>query len=122
MQNGKYIIIEVYGQGPFTTIYLAQQNILGKKVIINEFFLLNHCRHKENNEVINENIEPRIYQQFKERWFDEAILLSKCSGNEHFVTVLDAFEENQTAYYVTDFINEEDLRTYTLSKKGRPID
>jgi serine/threonine protein kinase len=119
LQGGKYILIEVYAQGPFTTCYLARQNILDKKVIINEFFLLEHCSHSPENEVVNNDIDKDIYHQFRERWFEEAILLSKCSGNEHFVTVLDAFEENNTAYYVTDYVNEDDLRTFLLAREGK---
>jgi serine/threonine protein kinase len=122
LQNGKYVILEVYGQGPFTISYLARQTVLGKKAIINEFFLMDHCSRESNGSVINEKIEEKIYATFCEKWFEEAILLSKCSGNEHFVTVLDAFEENNSAYYVTEYINEEDLRTFTLAQKNRCLD
>lgn len=122
LQSGKYTLIEVYGQGPFTISYLARQNILGKKVIINEFFLLEHCTRSANAEVINEKIEKDIYNQFRSKWLGEARLLSTCTGADHFVTILDAFEENHTAYYVTDYINEEDLRTLTLAQKEKHLD
>ena len=116
LQNGKYIIIAVFGQGPFTICYHARQAILGKNVIINEFFLLEHCSRNSNGLVINEGIEERIYRDFRNNWFEEPIVLSKFGGNEHFVDILDTFEENDTAYYVTEFINEKDLRTHTLSQ------
>jgi len=122
LQNGKYILIEVYGQGPFTTSYLARQNILGKKVIINEFFLIEHCSRSIKNEVINADVNETTYNKFRDKWFEEAILLAKCSGNEHFVTVLDTFEENNTAYYVTDYINEEDLKTFKRNQEGKCLD
>jgi hypothetical protein len=121
LQNGKYILLEVYGQGPFTISYLARQTVLGKKVIINEFFLLEHCSRTEN-EVINKDLNENIFRTFRDNWLGEAALLSKYIGNEHFVTVLDSFEENGTAYYVTEYINEEDLRTYTLSKVSRHLE
>jgi serine/threonine protein kinase len=122
LQNGKYILLEVFGQGPFTISYLARQTILGKKVIINEFFLLDHCSRSQSNEVINETISENIYRTFRQDWFGEAVLLSKFIGNEHFVTVLDTFEENNTAYYVTEYINEEDLHTFTLAQPGKHLD
>jgi len=122
LQNGKYILLEVYGQGPFTISYLARQTILGKKVIINEFFILEHCLRSVNNEVINEDITENIYSNFRDNWLEEAVLLSKYTGNEHFVTVLDTFEENKTAYYVTEYINEEDLHTFTLAQNGKHLD
>lgn len=122
LQNGKYIIMEVYGQGPFTICYLARQNILGKKVIVNEFFLFEHCSRSPVGIVINENIRGNVYTAFKEKWLEEAILLSRCSGNENFVTVLDTFEENQTAYYVTEYINETDLQTYTLNQNVKHLE
>lgn len=121
LQNGKYILLEVYGQGPFTVCYLARQTILSKKVIINEFFILEHCS-RSANEVINEDISENIFTNFKDNWLEEAVLLSEYTGNEHFVTVLDSFEENRTAYYVTEYINEEDLHTFTLAQNGKHLD
>lgn len=121
LQNGKYVLLEVFGQGPFTISYLARQTLLGKKVIINEFFLLEHCSRSENM-VVNEGISENIFSTFKDNWLEEPILLSKYIGNEHFVTVLDSFEENGTAYYVTEYINEEDLRTFTLSQPDKHLD
>ena len=122
LQDGKYILLEVFGVGPFTICYLARQARLGKKVVINEFFLLDHCSRSQDCQVINQDINPNVYSNFKDKWSEEAIMLSKCSGNEHFVTVLDAFEENQTAYYVTEYINEADLQTFTLDQKEKFLD
>jgi hypothetical protein len=122
LQNGKYTLIEVYGQGPFTVTYLARQNILGKQVVINELFLMDFGRHAPDNGVINEGLGEEVYGKFREKWFEIAILLSRCSRNENFVTVLDAFGENNTVYYVTDYVSEEDLRTYTLGQKEKRLE
>ena len=117
LQNGKYVIIAVYGQGPFTVCYYARQNILEKHVVINEYFLLDHCSREADGKVINGRIDEKIYHEFKSNWFKEPILLSKFGSNDHFVDILDTFEENDTAYYVSEFINEEDLRTFTLARR-----
>ncbi|HNY02216.1 MAG TPA: serine/threonine-protein kinase, partial [Bacteroidales bacterium] len=121
LQNGKYLIIETYGQGPFTVSYLAQQTLLGRKVIINEFFLIDHCSRTPGNEVTNNDLEETIYRTFMGNWLGEAVMLSKCVGNEHFVRVLDTFEENRTVYYITEYVNEEDLRTYTLARPEKRL-
>ncbi len=122
LQGGKYLLVEIYGQGPFTTCYLAQQVLLGRKVIINEFFLPAHCSRSPEGAVINRDLDPALYEQFKNDWFGEAILLTRCVGNEHFVAVLDTFEENSTVYYVTEYINEEDLLTFTLSRPRKRLE
>ena len=43
LQNGKYRILSVLGQGGFGITYLAEQTGLGMRVAIKEFFLKGSC-------------------------------------------------------------------------------
>jgi serine/threonine protein kinase len=122
LQNGKYTIIEILGQGLFTICYLARQNVFEKKVIINEFFLVEHCSRSSDGHVINENVNGTIYQDFREKWVEEPAIISKFTGNNHFVSIMDAFEENNTMYYISEYINEEDLQTFTLAQKEKHLE
>ena len=52
LQNGKYRIEKVLGQGGFGITYLAEQTILCRKVAIKEFFMKEYCeRDKETSSV-----------------------------------------------------------------------
>ncbi len=115
LQNGKYVTISVFGQGYFSITYLAANPALNKQVIIHEFFLQDHCTRDQDNRVSHGSLDESIYLKFREQWFEEAKVLARCSRNEHIVTVLDTFGENDTLYFVTEYINEETLFSYTLS-------
>ncbi|MBR6691082.1 MAG: serine/threonine protein kinase, partial [Bacteroidaceae bacterium] len=52
LQNGKYRIIDLLGQGGFGITYLAQQVSLGRKVAIKEFFMKEHCNRDETNSFV----------------------------------------------------------------------
>jgi hypothetical protein len=43
LQNGKYTIERILGQGGFGITYLATHNMFGKKVAIKELFLKDFC-------------------------------------------------------------------------------
>ena len=47
LQNGKYIIDRVLGQGGFGITYLATQDLLNRKVCIKEFFFKEYCDRDE---------------------------------------------------------------------------
>ena len=46
LQEGKYRIVSVLGQGGFGITYLAQQVMLGREVAVKEFFMKDCCERE----------------------------------------------------------------------------
>ena len=106
LQNGKYKILKVLGQGGFGITYLAEQTGLGMKVAIKEFFLKGSCQRDSTTSKVsipvadNEELVSKCLKKFK----SEARKIASLN-NEHIVNIIDIFDENGTSYYVMKHLN-----------------
>lgn len=110
LQGGKYRIIKKLGQGGFGITYLAENTLLEGKVAIKEFFFKEYC---ERNEVTCHVTVPTsnnrdTVQRFKQKFIKEAKTIFRLN-HPNIVHILDVFEENDTAYYVMEYIEGESL-------------
>ena len=105
LQNGKYRIHSVLGQGGFGITYLAEQTGLGMRVAIKEFFLKGSCQRESSTSKVcvpvseNEELVNRCMKKFK----SEARKIASVN-NDHIVNIIDIFEENGTSYYVMKYL------------------
>lgn len=105
LQNGKYRILSVLGQGGFGITYLAEQTGLGMKVAIKEFFLKGSCQRDSGTSRISvpvsDNVElvGRCQKKFK----SEARKIASLN-NDHIINIIDVFDENGTSYYVMKYL------------------
>lgn len=110
LQGRKYKIIRKLGQGGFGITYLAENTMLHGKVAIKEFFFKNFCeRDAATSQITISNANNRnIVERYKQKFVKEA---QKIFGfqHPHIVRILDIFEENNTAYYVMDFVSKGSL-------------
>lgn len=116
LQNGKYRIERVLGQGGFGFTYLAEQRVtiegpLGAietsiKVTIKEFFMKDLCDRDQTTYAISVgSVGTRdIVERFRLKFVKEAHNISKLQ-HPNIIRVLDVFEENSTAYYVMEYID-----------------
>lgn len=121
LQNGKYRIERVLGQGGFGITYLAYQTTFQDNVVIKEFFLNGFCMRAEDNAVHSINLPTGEFGKFKDRFLQEARFLYKLKGNKNIAEVVDFFEENGTAYMVMPFIAEEDVEKYTRKQPNNRL-
>ena len=79
LQNGKYAIVRVLGQGGFGITYLAEQTTLNRKVAIKEFFLNALCTRKDFTTVsITEEFEQAgLVERYMKKFIKEAQILSR---------------------------------------------
>ena len=112
LQNGKYAIVRVLGQGGFGITYLAEQTTLNLKVAIKEFFLNALCTRNDFTTVsITEEVEQAgLVERYMKKFIKEAQILSRFD-NPNIVHVQDIFKENATWYYVMDYVDGRSLES-----------
>ena len=112
LQDGKYRIEKTLGQGGFGITYLAIQSGLNRKVAIKEFFMKDLCnRDARTNHVSVPSIGSQtLVSRFKDKFLKEASTIAKME-NDHIVRIYDIFEENGTAYYVMEYLGEDNLQS-----------
>lgn len=124
LQNGKYKIIRVLGQGGFGITYLAKHTILNKDVAIKEFFPKKYCGRDNrynltigiNNNTENNNTD--IVENLKKRFLKEAQNIARLE-HDAIIKIHDIYEENNTAYYVMDYLDGENLNE--MVKQNGPL-
>ena len=118
LQTGRYKIEEYLASGGFGNTYLAINNF-DEKVAIKEFFMKDINQRDGDSTKIsvgNPNSKP-IFEEQKAKFMKEAKRL-RGFHSKHIVGVIDLFEENDTMYYVMDYIDGESLRKM-IEKRGR---
>ena len=109
LQNGKYKIIRVLGQGGFGITYLAENTLLEKNVAIKEFFPKDFCgRDNTSHLTIGTENNADTVAKLKARFLKEAKNIARLD-HPGIVKIHDVFEEKNTAYYVMDYIEGENL-------------
>lgn len=127
LQSGKYRIIRVLGQGGFGITYLAEHTMLDKLVAIKEFFPKEYCDRNDNTShlTIGTKNSIEIVEKLKAKFIKEAKNISKLN-HRNIITIHDIFQENDTAYYVMEFIDGSSLsqivKEYGALSESKAID
>ena len=110
LQGGKYKIEKVLGQGGFGITYLATQELLDRKVCIKEFFFKEYCERDEATSHVSLGTQSNheIVERFMNKFLKEARTISQLE-HPHIIRIHDIFKENNTAYYVMEYIEGESL-------------
>ena len=119
LNNGRYVIISHIASGGFGNTYKAKDTILDKTCAIKEFFMQNvtHRDVGSNNVSVSNPGNESLFANCKAKFKKEAKRLASLS-NPHIVKVSDLFEENNTVYYVMDFIEGCSLSQKMKDQKG----
>lgn len=119
--NGKYIIGRVLGQGGFGITYLAWDYTLKIRVAVKEFFPDSIVIRQPGAAAVSlTSHEVRdIFSSGAHCFLDEARVLAKFQGNLNIVGVREFFEENQTAYFVMDYVEGTSFKSYIVNHGGK---
>ena len=128
LKNGKYKVLRVLGQGGFGITYLAtlRQSVQGSlgsfdaeiTVAVKEFFMKSCCtRDADATQVCTSaGAQVSLIDKLKRRFVKEAKMLSSLH-HENIVPVTDVFEENNTCYYIMQYLEGGSLKTW-VEKNG----
>lgn len=126
LHNGKYTIVKLLGQGSFGITYLATTKLtmMGKLgqmdttvyVAIKEFFMSEmNSRSKDGSSIEGSN--GSLFSNYRQKFRKEAENLSHLDY-PNIVKVLEVFDENNTTYYVMQYIDGESLDDFILRNNG----
>lgn len=120
LQGGKYRIEQVLGQGGFGITYLANHNLQDRKVAIKELFINGVNERLHTNElVVSNSCNEMLFSGQMKKFQKEAKRIMQLH-DEHIVSVYELFNENNTVYYVMEYIEGETL-SGIMKKQGRPF-
>ena len=121
LQNGRYTIVRVLGQGGFGITYQAmtKEKVTGNlgemevevPVAIKEFFMKDTCLRDTAGDSVSIPSTGTTDQveKYRQKFIKEAHNLAQLN-HPNIVHVADVFEENNTVYYVMQFLRDGSLR------------
>ena len=122
LQNGKYRIVKVLGQGGFGITYEGIHTGLNRRVAIKEFFMKEYCNRDTSTSHISVGTEGSVdmVNDFRQKFLKEAQLIASLEDAPHVVRIHDIFEENNTAYYVMEFLGNGSLNSLLKERGALP--
>ena len=110
LRHETYRIEKILGQGGFGITYLATDLSLDRLVAIKEFFPKDYCErdHDTSHLSIGTSGSSDFVSRLKAKFLKEARNIAKFD-HPGIIKIHAAFEENNTAYYVMDYIEGESL-------------
>lgn len=116
---GQYIIEKVLGEGGFGITYCAKDHKTGGYVAIKEFFPESMATRTNVTVVPYSGDNAENFSYGKDCFIQEAKTLAQFIGNENIIRIHSYFEENETAYFVMDYIEGVSFDTYIRNKGGK---
>lgn len=120
LRHNTYRIDKVLGQGGFGITYLATDLNLDRKVAIKEFFPKDYCDRESatSHVTLGTKSASEFVSKLRAKFLKEARNIAKFD-NPGIIKIHAAFEENNTAYYVMDYI--DGLSLQEMVRLGGPL-
>ena len=110
LQGGRYVIHGVLGRGGFGVTYLAEQVMAKRRVCIKEIFPKDYYTRGDDTRSLmlaSQGFAVSM-NRYKEKFVKEAQTIAALD-HHNIIPIYDVFEENNTAYYVMEYIDGESL-------------
>ena len=119
----RYIIGKVLGRGGFGITYLAFDMAEECRVAIKEYFpdtLVFRQPGEMKVTTYTNNDQAESFRTGAEKFYAEAQTMARFNGHPNVVSVKRFFYENQTAYYVMEYLDGIDLKKY-IDQNGKKL-
>ncbi|MBQ3149828.1 MAG: protein kinase [Clostridia bacterium] len=119
--NGRYVVGRVLGKGGFGVTYLCYDSKEEARVAIKEY-LPDSLTHRNTGETAVSTYGGESEEYFKagaQKFYEEAKLVSRFNGNPNIISVYEFFYENNTTYFVMEYLDGTDLKRYIRDNGGR---
>lgn len=116
-----YRIVRTLGAGGFGITYEVVHEGLDTRMAVKEFFVSDFCNRDDATGRVSVATKGKeeLIAKLKKKFIDEARSLSKLH-HPHIVKVTDVFEENDTVYFVMNYIEGRSLADYVAGKGTLP--
>ena len=110
LQGDKYRIERTLGRGGFGVTYLAVHELLDCLVCIKEFFPKGFYNRDVNscNLLLASQSNAESMEKYKQKFLKEAKTIARLK-HPNIIRITDVFQENNTAYYVMEYVEGESL-------------
>ncbi|MBE7070825.1 MAG: hypothetical protein E7386_10060 [Ruminococcaceae bacterium] len=119
--DGRYLIGKVLGVGGFGITYLGYDLTLDYKVAVKEYMPSGFATRAEDKYTltVTSSSQQQAYDEGLDKFLSEARTLAKFHNTPNIVSVQDFFKENNTAYFVMEYVDGESLKDYLDKNGGR---
>ena len=111
----RYVIGKVLGRGGFGVTYLAFDMMEERRVAIKEYLPDSLAFRQPGDTQVHTYTNDGQEEDFRtgsEKFYTEAQTMARFNGHPNIVNVQRFFYENQTAYYVMEYLEGIDLKKY----------
>ena len=114
----RYIVGRVVGYGGFGVTYLALDYQKNTRVAIKEYYPAGLVYRQPGDTKIELLAEKEeLFKEGEEKFYSEAKTIAKLRENGNIVTVYEFFKENNTSYFVMEYLEGCDLKGF-VAKNG----
>ena len=117
--NHQYLIRSLLGQGGFGITYLCYDQLNNLQVAIKEYFPSDYVIRKELDMLPASDKAQDAVIRGLEYFFDEVKVLMEFNQHPNIVKITDYFFENQTMYFVMEYLSGISLKDYLEQEGGR---
>ncbi len=118
--NNRYIVGRVLGQGGFGITYVAFDSQLQARVAVKEYMPSDMATRVEGTTVsVMMDTRAEDFTYGAERFQEEARTLAKFIGHPNIAGVSSYFDENDTSYFVMDYIEGVSFKSYIANNGGK---
>lgn len=115
LNQGRYLTGAVITQDSFGITYIGYDNTSKTKVSVKEYYPADFCQRDSKGEVIPSSSFDYDFIFGRHKFYEEAKAIAKITDFPVILKVIDCFEENNTAYMITEYIEGTDLNGYLKS-------